>query len=157
MKKIAITILIVFGGLYLWNKINNGDNNGECLTECDDCKGKGINYSKEDISRFVISWVGSVSPQKIKSKKITDYLYSVSYTKGNEEKHEYVLKYQWKGESCSRVNRAYWAVVQNGVQGRWRDTQHDESIEFKQENDEIVIRIVYPDGSESIEYFGRQD
>lgn len=130
----------------------------DCISECSDCKGRGFNYSEEDIARFVIAQAFSKDPKIIKAQKVSTNLYSVTYKRAKDKKErQYMVKFKWKGELCSEVNRAYWAGVENGILGRWRDTNHDEKIEFKEANGKIIVRVIYSDKSEETSSFDLKD
>lgn len=98
-------------------------------------------FSKEDVARFAISSIMGQSSNSMKVKFERD-IYYVSYLRKSDLKK---FSYRIKIEG----NRILWA----NVEGRWRDSEHDEKISFQENDNTLSIIQTYNDGSTDIKEF----
>jgi len=99
------------------------------------------NFTYEDVARFTMSSVMGQTANTIKVLKKDD-LYFVSYIrKSDKKKFEYKIKFD--------ASDIVWA----NTDGRWRNSQYDEKISFKEEANQLNIIQTFSDGSQDIQSF----
>jgi predicted SnoaL-like aldol condensation-catalyzing enzyme len=98
-------------------------------------------FTYEDISRYTMASIMGQSPKIIKAIK-NGNLYYVSYTrKSDNKKFDYKIKFDG--------NKIFWA----NIDGRWRNSQYDEKISFRENRQILFITQVFSDGSEDIQEY----
>ena len=99
------------------------------------------NYTYEDIARFTMSSIMGQTANTIKVSK-EDNLYFVSYIrKSDKQKFKYKIKFEGSD------------IVWANNDGRWRNSQYDEKISFKEEANQLNIIQTFSDGSQDIQSF----
>jgi len=99
------------------------------------------NFTYEDVARFTMSSVMGQTANTIKVLKKDD-LYFVSYIrKSDKQKFDYKIKFDGSD------------IVWANTDGRWRNSQYDENISFKEEANQLNIIQTFSDGSQDIQSF----
>ncbi|TDO69955.1 hypothetical protein EV143_11227 [Flavobacterium chryseum] len=98
-------------------------------------------FTYEEIAKYTMASIMGQSPKIIKVIK-NGNLYYVSYTrKSDNKKFDYKIKFTG--------NKIIWA----NIDGRWRDSEYDEKISFRENNQILYIIQSFEDGSEDIEEY----
>lgn len=104
-------------------------------------KGTLTNFSKGDIVRFAMSSIMG-QPSKTIKVKVENGLYILSYIrKSDSKKFDYKIKIDG--------DKILWA----NLDGRWRDTEHDEKINFEENAQTIKIKQTFSDNSVDVKEF----
>lgn len=102
-------------------------------------------FTDSEIARHTISAIMN-QPLEIMNVRNNEGIYNVSYTrKDDKKKFEYKIKI--KGNN----------VIWGNSDGRWRDSQFDEKIEYSETNNELIIVQKFTDGSETIKKFTKEE
>lgn len=95
-------------------------------------------FTTSEIARYTISAIMNQPPEII-TVRDNEGIYNVSYTRGGDKK-KFDYKIKIKGNN----------VVWGNIDGRWRDSQFDEKIEYSETRNELTILQKFADGSETI-------
>lgn len=103
-------------------------------------------FSKNEVAIFTISSIMHQSPSIISPKQEND-VYLVSYRRPSNSQ---LFTYRIKFEGNEKV---IWATND----GRWRDSEFDEIIMYKEEGDQLIITQKFSDGSLGNKAFLKND
>lgn len=92
-------------------------------------------YSRSDIAKYAISAIMNQPADKMKVTQKTS-LYFVSYTRANDLQ-TFSYKVRFDG------GRIHWGTAD----GRWRDKLVDEKLTYSLNGQQVVINILYSDGT----------
>lgn len=99
------------------------------------------NFIYEDVARYAMSSIMQEPVKIIKAIK-NNKLYLVAYTrKSDNQKFEYKIKFDG--------NKILWA----NIDGRWRNSEYDEKISFKENENSITIIQTFGDNSQDIQEY----
>lgn len=150
MKSIKITLNLIF--VVLLTSCGNSSNKKVSSIEQtpsveNEIKPKDTltDFSKEDIARFAISSIMGQPSKTIKVKE-ENGLYILSYIrKSDSKKFDYKIKID--------EDKILWA----NLDGRWRDTEHDEKINFEENAQTIKITQTFSDNSVDVKEFKKDE
>jgi hypothetical protein len=98
-------------------------------------------FTESDVARFAISTIMGQPPKKIKVETVNG-LYFVSYVRKSDSK---LFEYKIKIDD----NKIVWG----NIDGRWRDSEYDERISFKEEGNKLTITQAFSDGTSDEKVF----
>ena len=146
MKSIKITLNLIFFVLLTscgnssTEKVSSVEQTPSVETEIKP-KVTITNFTKEDIARFAISSIMGQPSKAIKVKE-ENGLYILSYIrKSDSKKFDYKIKID--------EDKILWS----NLDGRWRDTEHDEKINFEENAQTIKITQTFSDNSVDVKEF----
>ena len=155
MKKLSLFVAIAILSLGSCKQDSNSEMHQEPLKHFDSAvSGTKIksdkiilkNFTYNEIAKYAIASIMFQKPNIIKVVQKKD-IYYVSYVrKSDSQKFDYLVKF--KG------NKIMWA---GGIGERWRDSEYDEKISFRENNNKISIIQTYSDGSESKDDYNKSN
>jgi len=98
-------------------------------------------FTGEEVARYAIASVMGHDPKTIQVKRADD-IYYATYVRGDVY---YIYKVMFKG------HQVLWAVRD----GRWRNSDADEKITFKEERGKLKIIQTFTDGTQSVDVYGK--